>query len=135
MALDETHKGPSRQTVGMQGEQLATRYLSNNGYEIRAQNWRSGKSGEIDVIAYHPVQDILVFVEVKTRRTLAFGTPLESITPQKQQRIVHVCEQYLQQYPPAPQTRIRFDVIGVTQPRRNGPCEMEHLEDAFGALS
>ncbi len=119
----------------MQGEQLATRYLIDNGYEIRAQNWRSGKSGEIDVIAYHPVQDILVFVEVKTRRTLAFGTPLESITPRKQQRIVHVCEQYLQQHPPAAQTRIRFDVIGVTQSRHGGACEMEHLEDAFGALS
>ena len=67
-----------KDAVGRYGEQLAVRHLEAQGCQVLARNWRTG-TGEIDVV----VRDgaALVVVEVKTRRDLTFGDPLEAITP------------------------------------------------------
>ena len=70
--------------LGKQGEQVALQYLLNKGYIIHHHNWRYGKI-EIDLIAEK--DERIVFVEVKTRSSLAFGHPFEAITPVKAQRL------------------------------------------------
>ena len=67
-----------KDALGKYGEELAARYLSKNGLVILERNWRCDL-GEIDVIARE--KNDLVICEVKTRRTVAFGDPIESVTP------------------------------------------------------
>jgi len=70
--------------LGRRGEQLAADYLVRSGYTILDRNWRSSE-GEIDIVARQGNET--VFVEVKTRSGLAFGNPLEAITPVKHARL------------------------------------------------
>ena len=83
----------SRQQLGQRGEELARTRLVKMGYTILEINHRSG-SGEIDVVAEQ--EGTLVFVEVRTRRGNAFGTPEESVTPRKRSRMVDAAQAYLQ---------------------------------------
>jgi putative endonuclease len=120
----------TRQT-GVRGEQIARSILQSQGFRIEAANWRAGKLGEIDLIAFHPAQKLLALVEVKTRRSSVCGTALESVDPRKQAQLYAIAEAYLAQHPPADDTSIRFDVIAVNFPGQNKPAEVEHLENAF----
>lgn len=83
----------ARHALGQLGEELAVRYLRQQGYVILERNYRCSY-GEVDVVARD--RDRLAFVEVRTRRGRAFGSPEESVTPQKQQRLVTVAREYLQ---------------------------------------
>ncbi len=83
----------ARHALGQLGEELAVRYLRQQGYVILERNYRCSY-GEVDVVARDG--DRLVFVEVRARRGTAFGSPEESVTPQKQQRLVTVAREYLQ---------------------------------------
>ena len=83
----------SRNELGKIGEQLAARYLRNNGYKILSQNFRMGRYGEIDIIA--DKEGVLTFIEVKTRTSKRFGSPAESVTYDKQRKIRRVAEYYL----------------------------------------
>ena len=94
---------------GAKGEDLACEYLKKNGYEILERNKHFSKFCEIDIIA--KLKDKYVFVEVKTRRTNNFGTPLEAITKAKYNNIKTGLLSYLQE------NKIRkyqIDVIGIT---------------------
>ena len=71
--------------TGAVGEDLARRYLERNGYEILDTNIKFSRVCELDIIA--KIKKTIVFVEVKTRKTDAFGTPAEAITPAKYQNI------------------------------------------------
>jgi putative endonuclease len=82
-----------RQRVGRRGEELAKRHLEASGYSILEANYR-GKAGEIDLVAEK--DGVLVFVEVRARTGAAFGSPEESITPQKRSHIVDTALEYLQ---------------------------------------
>ena len=73
------------QILGARGEELVAVYLEGRGYQILERNWRI-KDGEIDVIAISDT-NILVFIEVKTRTSNAFGHPLEAITKEKAHRL------------------------------------------------
>jgi putative endonuclease len=75
--------------VGERGEQLATEYLSKNGYEIIERNWRF-KKAEIDIIAIF--KDEIVIVEVKTRTSEEFENPKEAVTISKQKNIVKAAD-------------------------------------------
>jgi len=83
-----------RKSLGRRGEELAVSYLEEKEYLILQRNYRSG-AGEIDIVA----QDggCLVFVEVRARTTQEYGTPEESITPSKAQRLIEVAQGYLQE--------------------------------------
>ncbi|HLS03822.1 MAG TPA: YraN family protein [Actinomycetales bacterium] len=113
----------ANQTVGKYGERVAARHLLRRGYEILETNWR-GRAGELDIIAR---QDrVLVIVEVKTRRTMAFGHPASAVDFRKLGRMKELAIEWLRGqsefYP-----EIRFDVIAVlTAPR--GAAQLEHLQ-------
>jgi putative endonuclease len=114
-----------KKELGDRGEDIAAKYLQQQGYRIVQRNYRS-RYGEVDIIcAQH---GILVFVEVKTRTSNAFGSPEESITPTKQAHIRKVALIYLDSYPQAFR-EIRFDVIGILM--NGGEPRINHLVAAF----
>src|ERR1700680_3827737 len=83
---------PVRFSEGTMGEAAAARYLTERGYHVLERNFRC-RGGEIDLIALDG--GTLVFIEVKLRRTLARGSPLEAVTPLKQARVRKAAQQYL----------------------------------------
>src|SRR5688500_18958635 len=99
----------ARQRLGEQGESLACEELEKLGYTIVERRYRT-RFGEIDVIA----NDLgtVVFVEVKTKTDCTFSDPVESVTKQKQRRLVSMAEQYVA-YHRLDNTPCRFDVIAV----------------------
>ncbi|MET4638535.1 YraN family protein [Mycetocola sp. 2940] len=112
--------------LGRRGEDLAARFLEDAGYRIVARNWRC-RQGEIDIIARNT--DTLVFVEVKTRSTLAFGHPFEAITTTKLARLRALAALWCAEHRPHA-TRIRLDAIAVIT-SRSGPPAIEHLQGVF----
>lgn len=81
-----------RPIIGQTGEEYATKYLQFKGYKILFRNFRC-RTGEIDIIATK--DEVLTFVEVKTRYSLTAGRPAESVTFTKQQKIRHTAEYFL----------------------------------------
>lgn len=111
--------------VWQAGEELATRYLSELGWEILARNWRC-PAGELDIVALQPGQrPVVVFCEVKCRRSFAYGTPLEAITAAKVAKLREVALHWLRaQDHPIP--HIRFDGVGVLLPF-DGQPQVTHV--------
>lgn len=109
----------------MWGEDLALRYLTQRGYELVERNYRT-RYGELDLILRQ--EETIVFVEVKLRRGIGFGDPLEAVTPRKQTTIRSIAEQYISERAPA-YDEIRFDVVGILT--GSGKPRLEHVEDAF----
>lgn len=115
-------KTPAQHT-GQGGEDLAARYLSEQGYELLERNFRYGKA-EIDLIMRK--NKLLVFVEVKTRRNAAYGYPEEFVNRQQQAMIMRAAEQYILKN--NWQGLIRFDIVAIlTEPE----LQIQHLPDAF----
>ncbi|GLH96199.1 YraN family protein [Phytohabitans aurantiacus] len=115
-----------RQAVGAYGERRAVEHLTEAGLRVVARNWRCA-DGEIDIIAWDG-QD-LVFCEVKTRRTVEFGLPIEAIVGAKAARLRRLAVQWLASH--RVQARdIRFDVVSILA-RKRGPWRIEHLRGAF----
>ena len=114
------------QTLGIVGEELAGHFLSAKGYKILLKNYECAL-GEIDLIAKE--SGCLVFIEVKTRRSLAMGSPAESVTFQKRHQIVKVAEYYVKRYG-IKNVPCRFDVVAVLMPVDNKP-EIEVIKNAF----
>jgi putative endonuclease len=98
-----------RVSLGKQGEDLACSELRRRGYAIIARRFRT-RAGEIDIVARDGTT--LVFVEVKARRSLAFGTPLEAISRVKQRRLCAMAMEYLGRAAPRA-AACRFDVVSV----------------------
>lgn len=117
----------SRIKVGKIGEALAIEHLSAQGYEIRAQNYRT-RSGELDLIVQRGKW--IVFVEVKTRRSLKFGIPQAAVTSTKQKQISKIALNYLQTHNllDAP---CRFDVVAIVLSRKFELIKLHHIENAF----
>ena len=110
------------------GEELAAQYLKDRGYQILERNYRL-RSGEIDVIAKEERR--IVFVEVKTRRTLKFGVPQAAVTLAKQKQISKIALSYLQanNLLDAP---CRFDVVAIyLSSNTSTPTKFEHIQNAF----
>jgi putative endonuclease len=115
-----------RRGLGQHGEELATRHLAAKGYEIIARNWRC-ETGEIDVVARDGAG--LAFVEVRTRRGRALGSPEESITAAKQARLVDLAEAYVQAECWGGNWRI--DVVAIELDRRGRLLRIDHYENAI----
>ena len=109
--------------TGAVGEDLARRYLENNGYEILDTNVKFSRFCELDIVA--KIKNTIVFVEVKTRKTEAFGTPSEAITPTKYQNIKNGIYFYLQDKN-IKYDKYRIDVISITLKPK---LKIEHLEN------
>jgi len=115
-----------RLSLGRWGEEVAATFLKKAGYALLERNLRT-PVGELDIIPRHG--KILVFVEVKTRRTLAFGTPQEAVGATKQRQILRAAQWYLASGE-GKGLQPRFDVVAV-RPGPAGPL-IEHIADAFG---
>jgi putative endonuclease len=114
-----------RKELGRTGEELAAGYLATRGWEILARNVRF-REGELDIVATRA--GIIAFVEVKTRRSVAFGSPAEAVTWRKQRRIRTLALRYLSSNP-ARASAIRFDILDIARDRDG--FKITHLEDAF----
>ncbi|NGF55507.1 YraN family protein [Parapedobacter sp. SGR-10] len=107
---------------GSFGEALAVQYLKRLGYEILFQNWRF-KRLEIDIIAKE--RGILVFVEVKSRKSDHYGLPYEFVDHAKEQRLIRAAEAFLADY--SYEGDIRFDIVSVYLSTQ----KVELIRDAF----
>jgi len=114
--------GAARLAVGRYGERLAAEHLQAAGMVVLDRNWRC-RWGELDLVARDG--DVLVGVEVRTRRSLAAGTPLESVTPRKVARLRRLLGLWRQEHPVRP-AGLRLDVVAVVLPRR-GAARVQHL--------
>ncbi|MCP9236739.1 YraN family protein [Lewinella sp. JB7] len=114
-----------RMKTGRRGETLAHAYLLEKGYRIEATNYRYRRT-EIDIVARH--QDILVFVEVKTRSSLAFGHPSIFFGKQQQGRISRAASKYMEET--GYDWEVRFDLIAIYLPSSQD-YRLDHYEDVF----
>lgn len=116
-----------RRETGIQGEKLAKAFLEKRGYHVIETNYRCHE-GEIDIVARH--HDSLVFIEVRTKTSLAFGSPQESITPAKQERMRAAAYHYQQTHDSLP-SLWRIDFVAV-ELNRQGKTHIELIENAVG---
>jgi putative endonuclease len=100
----------SSREIGLRGEAIAQDYLKKHGYKIVLTNYRC-RFGEIDIIAQE--KSCLVFIEVRARSSDDFGTPEETITPRKKDKLIKSASYYLSSHNNLPPL-IRFDFIGIT---------------------
>jgi putative endonuclease len=114
-----------RLNLGAWGEDQAVRYLEKKGHKIVACNLMT-PVGEVDIVARTKKE--LVFVEVKTRRSNAYGAPAEAVGQRKQRQIIRAAQWYLAENRSSLQPR--FDVIAV-MPDTDGRARIEHLIAAF----
>ena len=112
-----------RPTLGAYGEAFAARYLVDQGMVLLDRNWRCDL-GEIDLV----LRDgrVLVVCEVKTRSSLAFGSPLEGVTEQKAARLRRLAARWLADHSIRPD-EVRIDLVGLLVPRRGG-TELDHVQ-------
>ena len=110
--------------LGELGEEMATKFLLEKGYVIRDRNWRYDKK-EIDIIAQK--DNLLVVVEVKTRKYDFIEKPEETVSKQKERFLVEACDAYIRKYELDFETR--FDIIFISFPERNP--RINHVENAF----
>lgn len=111
--------------TGIKGEQIARNFLENLGYNILYTNWRHEKK-EVDIIA--TFNNLLIFIEVKTRTSFDFGFPEEAVNAKKQTYLKAAADEFLYQHPQYEQ--LRFDIISILL--KNGDVkELKHIEDAF----
>src|SRR5258706_2383830 len=120
--------GPrAKDAVGGYGERVAVAHLIERGLVLLDRNWRC-PHGEIDVVM-HDGADVLVFVEVKTRRSDRFGTPAEAVGRTKVARLRRLPAAWLDQAGIHP-AQGPFDVVEV-RPRPSGAADVTHLPGAF----
>lgn len=115
--------------LGQAGEELACDYLRNEGIQIIETRWKD-HAYEMDIIAFDPQSDEMVFVEVKTRSSGTWGRPEDAIDQRKIMRCVKAADYYLR-------TRkidyeSRFDIFAITLPE-GGKAKVEYIKDAFYA--
>lgn len=115
-----------RRTLGKSGEQLAARFLRKKRYRILEMNYRTSR-GEIDIIARSG--QVLVFTEVKTRKSDFLESPLAAVTIKKQRQISMVAQEYLN-CNNLFDSEARFDVIAINL-KDDGRPHIEHIENAF----
>ncbi len=113
--------------IGSYTENIAATYLLSNGYSILDRNYRN-KFGEVDIICQK--DNLIIFVEVKSRYTNSFGNPLESVSCHKQKKIILLSKFYIL-YKKLSDFNIRYDVIEIYLNHLNNTYEVNHLEDAF----
>ena len=117
---------PADLALGKRGEDLAHRYLRQNGFTILARNYHHlDGHGEVDIVARDG--GILVFIEVKTRATSDFGSPERAIDRDKQRLITRAARQYALRAN-IPWNQVRFDVVSIVFAN---PPNITHLRDAF----
>jgi putative endonuclease len=113
-----------KKLLGKAGEDRAAAFLTKKGYRVLERNYRTSH-GEIDLIALH--EGTIVFVEVKTRTSDAFGAPELAVTPHKQHRMVKTALGYIK-YRKLHQVPCRFDVVAISDGKEQ---EVALIQNAF----
>ena len=116
----------SRDRLGRWGESHARRYLEGKGYTVSATNYRC-RWGEVDIVAQQGEE--IVFIEVRTRRGAAFGTPEESVTAAKSRRLAATAQHYLESKG-LEQSQWRVDLVSIHLDVGGKLLEVNHLENA-----
>lgn len=111
--------------LGKEGEKAAVTFLKEKGYEVVATNWRFGKY-EIDIIVQ--TQDSLIFIEVKTRESAAYGHPSEFLSLRQMRNIVEAAEVFMQTK--KIEKEARFDVLTLLK-KETQSFHIEHFQAAF----
>ena len=117
-----------RKKLGKKGEEIAISHLRKKGYEIEAVNWVLNKT-ELDIVAKK--DNLMVFVEVKTRTTDYFGLPENAVDKGKQERIIKTANEYIAENDIDMESR--FDIISVILNKEQE--NIDHIEDAFYPLA
>jgi putative endonuclease len=111
--------------LGRRGEDLAHRYLKKAGYAVVTRNYRAGADSEIDIVARK--DDLVVFVEVKSRRSMEYGAPERAMDADKHKNIVRGARAYATRGG-IDWSQVRFDVVSVVF---TDPPSILHQQDAF----
>lgn len=111
--------------TGKKGEALAVEYLTKKNFNVLHLNWRHSHY-EIDIIATS--DNILHFIEVKTRRSTKFGMPEESVTDKKLQNLINAADEFLYQFPQW--KRVQFDVLSINI-KPDSSVEFYFIEDVY----
>ena len=119
-----------RRLFGQEGEAEAERYLRRKGYRIIAKNLRS-TVGELDLVAEDG--PVLVFIEVKARRTGEYGGAVHAVHRQKQQKLIRLASQFLAQHHWTDRI-CRFDVV-LLESTGKAALKVEHIKNAFEVSS
>jgi len=117
----------NRQQIGRWGEQRAAEFLAGKGYYLIAKNARTS-FGELDLFFQGDGQ--IIFVEVKTRTSLAFGLPEEAVDRRKSEHILKAADAYLQEYPEL-DDHWRVDVVAIVGSPEGAEPEIEWFQDAI----
>ncbi len=112
--------------LGPRGEQMAADYLTRRGYRVVARNYRC-RGGEIDLVAVD--DDIVVFVEVKTRASDDAANPEVAVHLEKRRRLTRAGRHFVARHR-LHEKPCRFDVLAIVD-RGTGTPQIEHFEDAF----
>jgi putative endonuclease len=123
MLLAEVSRVRASDALGKYGEDVAVDALTQAGFELVGRNWRC-REGEVDVLARDG--STLVVCEVKTRAGVAFGSPLEAVTPSKVVRLRRLGLRWLDENKPPWVRAVRVDVVGVLYPPGGAPT-IEHV--------
>ncbi len=114
----------SHNDLGKQGEDAAVEFLQKKGHEILVRNYRF-KKAEVDIVSTHG--NHIVFTEVKTRSSDAFGHPEEFVDKKKRLMMKSAADEFM--YQQKSDAEIRFDIVSVSQEK--GELKIYHIEDAF----
>ena len=123
--------------IGDLGEKIAEKYLKKNRYKMLSRNLHVSHN-ELDIVALHKKDGMIVFVEVKTRSVendlySPFGTPSSAVTKQKQIRTIQAARGFLRDNPKFNKFQPRFDVIEVYLSKESKELlKINHIENAFG---
>jgi putative endonuclease len=117
-------------STGKQGEALAVQYLRDRAFRILETNYRC-LYGEIDIVAQKNQQ--LHFVEVKTRKSSNFGSPVEAYTYKKQQKVLRAIWNYLDEHYPENTYRPRFqiDLVAILLDSDNSIKDLQYFDNAY----
>ncbi len=118
----------SKKELGVQGERVATDWLQQNGFLVVARNWRYRRF-EVDIIARK--SGFVIFVEVKTRKGVSFGEPIEFVSLSQEKNLAEAAQAYVEAEDI--DDEIRFDIIGIVL-RGNEVPKITHLADVFRPL-
>jgi putative endonuclease len=114
----------NKRGFGSIGEDLACDYLESIGFRIAARNYRCGRLGEIDIIAFE--NEFICFIEVKTRTSDLYGAPIESVSFEKQRKIISVAWSYIKQHNMNGKN-MRFDVVEITGKKVNNEFKADKI--------
>ncbi len=117
-----------RKELGDIGEELARKFLKKKGYRIHETNFRC-REGEIDIIAEQ--KDYLVFIEVRTKTSSRFGSPEESVTFAKKEKLIASALAYMSSHKDLPDNW-RIDFVGIELDEKGKATRIELIQNAVG---